>query len=199
MTNEELVTKIQAGERERIPELWKQVERFVRWRAGRVSAVAELGGSGGADADDLYQSGFLAFLPAVNSFDAGKGMSFVGWFNLYLRTAFAETMGLRTPRQRQDPIQHAVSMSDPLTDDDLRTVGDTIVDTAAEAAFTDLEEQDRKKQLYAALETVLTSLPDAEQSILRARYYQGHTLEQISAERGIGRERVRQIEAKAIA
>ena len=29
MTNEELVALIQAGERDRLPELWEQVERFV--------------------------------------------------------------------------------------------------------------------------------------------------------------------------
>ena len=32
MTNEELVALIQAGERDRLPELWDRVERFVASR-----------------------------------------------------------------------------------------------------------------------------------------------------------------------
>ena len=36
MTNEELVALIQAGERDKLPELWEQVERFVALQANRL-------------------------------------------------------------------------------------------------------------------------------------------------------------------
>ena len=43
--------------------------------------------------EDLYQSGYLALVDAVKSYDAGRGMSFIGWLALALRTAFAEAAG----------------------------------------------------------------------------------------------------------
>ena len=38
MTNEELVSKIQAGERELITELWLQIERFVKQQAYKFAS-----------------------------------------------------------------------------------------------------------------------------------------------------------------
>lgn len=48
MSNEELVALIQGGERERLPDLWEQVERFVRQQAHRRFVLsAGLGGGKG--------------------------------------------------------------------------------------------------------------------------------------------------------
>lgn len=77
MTNEELAALIQAGERERIPELWAQVEKYV-WKQANRRALS-LEGYGGVTEEDLYQSGFLALLDAVESYDHAAGMSFIGW------------------------------------------------------------------------------------------------------------------------
>lgn len=53
MTNEELVALIQAGERDRMPELWEQVERFVANRANRL-LIRSQGGLIGVDFDDRH-------------------------------------------------------------------------------------------------------------------------------------------------
>lgn len=74
MTNEELAAKIQQGERELIPELWNQVEKFVSQQAGICARKLE--GFGGATEEDMYQSGFLALVDAVDSFNPKEGMSF---------------------------------------------------------------------------------------------------------------------------
>ena len=72
MSNEELVALIQAGERDKLLELWTQVDRFVLWRAGKWLASPSLKGKGGVELDDLYQSGYLALLEAVDSFDSSR-------------------------------------------------------------------------------------------------------------------------------
>lgn len=77
-------------------------------------------------------------------------------------------------------------------------LGDIISDPAADTAVEAVEERDRAQRLHAALENALAALPEAERDVLRARYYQGRTPEEIATERGVGRERVRQIEAKAL-
>lgn len=97
MSNEELVALIQAGERDRLSELWEQVERFVALQARQ--RILFSGGLGGVEVDDLYQSGYIALVAAVDSYDPATGRSFIGWLSLALKTAFAEAGGYRSRRQ----------------------------------------------------------------------------------------------------
>lgn len=71
MSNEELVVLIQGGDRELLPQLWGQVERFVAKQASR--RMAATGGFGGVEFEDLYSSGYIALVAAVDSFDPAAG------------------------------------------------------------------------------------------------------------------------------
>lgn len=42
MSNEELVAAIQAGDQNRMGELWEQTERFIAWKARRVMTTLEV-------------------------------------------------------------------------------------------------------------------------------------------------------------
>ena len=58
MTNEELVQRIAAGDESYIAELWRQNEKFVRWRASRFFfSYEERCKSLVIDVDDLAQVG----------------------------------------------------------------------------------------------------------------------------------------------
>ncbi|MEA4933732.1 MAG: sigma-70 family RNA polymerase sigma factor [Lawsonibacter sp.] len=176
MTNEELATAIQGGERERLPELWEQVERFVSMQAGKVSRAT----GGRIDAEDLSQSGFLALVAAAESYDAGAGMSFVGWLAYHLKTAFAEAGGYRTKRQMQDPIHSATSLDVPISEDEGgATLGDVQPDPKAEQAFADAEEAIFNQQLHDVLERALHTLPEDQAEVIRGRYYQGRSLKEL--------------------
>lgn len=179
MTNEELVTLIQAGERDRLPELWEQVERFVASRANRLLiAMGDRAAAHGLEYSDLYNSGYIAFVDAVERYDPAQGMQFIGWFAFYLKTAFAEAGGWRG--HKQNPLNNSISMDKPVgEEDDGGTVGDFIPDPAAVQAFRDVEERQYQEQLHAALERALGTLEDDEEATIRARYYQGRTLEEI--------------------
>ena len=177
MTNEELVASIQAGERDRLPELWDQVERFVASRAQRLLTL--LGGIGGVEFNDLYNSGYIALVSAVESFDPSEGRSFIGWLALHLKTAFAEAGGYRSHKQSQDPLHHALSFDAPLgTDKDSRTLGDTIEDPAM-GGVPDVEERLWHEQLHAAIERALDELPEDERAVIHARYYEERTWQEI--------------------
>lgn len=179
MTNEELVALIQAGERERLPELWNQVERFVARQANRLLVVmGDRAAAYGLEFGDLYNSGYFALLDAVNLYDPTRGDSpFIGLLALCLKTAFAETGGWRT--SKRDPLTKSTSMDKPIGEEDGGTVGDFIPDPAAVQAFQDVEERLYQEQLHAALERALGTLEADEEAFIRARYYQSRTLEEI--------------------
>lgn len=179
MTNEELVALIQAGERDRLPELWEQVERFVALQANRLlHAMGDRAAAHGLEYNDLYNSGYIALVAAADSYKPEADMQFIGWFAFYLKTAFAEAGGWRG--RKQNPLNNSTSMDKPVgEEDDGGTVGDFIPDPAAVQAFQDVEERQYQEQLHAALERALGTLEDDEEAVIRAQYYQGRTLEEI--------------------
>mgnify|MGYP000139200762 CR=1 FL=1 len=189
MSNEELAAAIQAGERDKLGELWAQVERFVRRQAYRRAT------DGAVDHEDLYQSGFLALVKAAESYDPSRGMSFLGWLGYHLTTAFNEAQNYLTDRQRHDPIHRADSLDRPLGDAaDSDTLGDITADPSGTQGFEEAEDRLWREELHTALEKALEGLPEAEGDALRRRYFTGQTLAQAAQEAGVSIERVRQRE-----
>ena len=119
MTNEELAALLQdgSGGEDELLCLWDQVRRFAASQARRWARA-----STGVEVEDLLQAGFLAFMDALGTWNRDAGM-FITWYSLRLKGAFTEAVGLRTARQRNDPLRGAVSLDaqvgrdadDPLT------------------------------------------------------------------------------------
>lgn len=190
MTNEELVALIQAGERDRLPELWEQVERFVARQANRLLiAMGDRAAVYGLEFDDLYNSGYIALVAAADSYEPEAGMQFIGWLAFHLKNTFSKTggwYGKTGDRQKAlDPLNKdsTRSMDAPITggadDGDKAAFGDFISDPSAVQAFQDVEEREYQEQLHVALERALGTLESDEEAAIRAKYYQGRTLEEI--------------------
>lgn len=111
VSNEELVTLIQAGDRDRIVELWHQVQRMVYKQAARWA------GLGGTTIEDLTQTGFIAML----------------------RAELSAATGYNSQRSWFDPLQNAVSLDAPLEDSEDATLADFIPDPAAAAEMDSME------------------------------------------------------------
>lgn len=195
MSNEELVAAIQSGENERMGELWAQVEKFIAWKAQRI--MTTLDESSTIEVDDLIQSGYFALVAAVKSYKAGDG-PFLKWLSYYLKTAFAETAGYRTSKMQNDPMRYALSMDHPIGEDGDSTFGEIVPDPDAAATMDIIEDGLWHEQLHAALETALDAIPPQYSDVVRMRFYEGKALEQISQEKNVSRERVRQLENKGI-
>lgn len=197
MTNEQLVERIQAGEREWLLELWQQVERFVAMRS--IMRVRALNGGGGVTVDDLIQSGYIAMVSAAESFDPEQGMAFVGWLNLALKTAFAEAIGRRSRRQSLDPLHRAGNLDAPIGDDeDGATVGDLQADPSADTGFAEAEGRIWGEQLHAALEKSLGLLPEDERTIIIIRFYQGKTVREAGRILSVGPGKAASLERRAL-
>lgn len=197
MSNEELTALIQSGERDKLPELWAQVERFVAAQARKRLILSD--GLGGVEFGDLYHAGYLALVAAVDSYAPEAGRAFIGWLALALKTAFAEAGGYRSRKQARDPL-HRAGSSDALAydEDSDTTVGDLVPDPAAAQAFEDVEARLYREQLHTALETTLATLPENQAATLRRRFYDGQTLDDIAAAAGVYKETVRQWQMKGL-
>lgn len=97
-------------------------------------------------------------------------------------------------------IREPYSLDTPLSDDsEESTIGDFIEDTETIVPFDSLENEEKEKFLEKAISNDLT---DREIKVLRMRFGFGTnsdlTLEDIGKQFGVTRERIRQIEAKAL-
>lgn len=197
MTNEELVELIQAGKRDRLPELWEQVERFVAMKARQRMTLS--GSIGGMEFDDLYNSGYIALIAAADTYDSTAGRTFASWLALVLKTAFAEAGGYRTRRQANDPLHRAASLDVPVGDEaDGDTLGDLQADPAASQGFQDAETRLYLEQLHDALEKAMNRLSARQGDTLRRRFYQNRSLEEIAADENVTKEAVRQWQMKGL-
>ena len=107
-------------------------------------------------------------------------------------------MSLERVREIQKIAQEPVSLETPIGEEEDSHLGDFIQDDhipvpAEQAAFTLLREQ---------ISEVLDTLTERERNVLRLRFGlddgRGITLEEVGREFNVTRERIRQIEAKAL-
>src|SRR5215469_8589434 len=112
----------------------------------------------------------------------------------------AGRLGVPVPRVRAvlELVRDPVSLDAPLSEDGDATIGDLIADDGAVMPT----EAAAQAELRAATDDALSRLSPREADILRLRFGVGqageHTLEEVGRKYQVTRERIRQIEAKAL-
>ena len=197
MEASKIAAAVQAGQADQL-ELWEAVRRFAYDRAYRWCRAME--GRGGMVLEDYIQVAFLALLEALESWDPAAG-AFLTWYGLKLKGAFTEAVGMRTHRDKRDPIHHALSLDAPLTDSESGedfTLADVIEDPYAAAGVEAVAELDYQRRRTQALATALDGLTEDQRRAVVLRHCNGLTLDQTAARMGTTRATARAAEQKGL-
>lgn len=181
MNLNELVFAVQQGKDTKLEDLWLKVERFVWYCANRYCTEHQLRG---VEYEDLVQCGYFALLDAVKAFNPDIA-SFLTYFSYWLQLHFQKASGMRTEKQRLEPLNHAASLDAPLDsgDPDSSTLADVVQDPRDRIA--EVEDRIYNEELHAALEEALSGLSDRQRAVFDALYYQGLTFNQTAAVMGV--------------
>lgn len=175
MTNEELTCCIQNGQDVYIPQLWGKVEGFIGMQAGKClgNFPAHYRGL----REDMVNEAYFYFLKAVETFDPGKG-AFTTWLSWHVRRAFMSVLlGGTGRRQREDPLNAAVSLDAPLGDADGLTLSDTLIDDGAEAYFRRMEDEDFWLSVNELLGEAIGHIRDGKgRELVRHMFNNGSTI-----------------------
>ena len=195
--NEELARRIQAGERELLPDLWEGVRGFVYKEAVRWCQAWQ-SRRPGLEVDDLAQRCFIEMCEMLEQYDPDKG-AFITWLKYPLLTAFCVEVGCRTPAQLKRPENGAVSLNTPVggEDEDLTLEG-TLEDPGASLALDAVLDGVYQAQAAQIVGRAVDALSPRQQFVIRRRYYEQKSQREIAEEIGVSGAQIHQDESAAL-
>lgn len=198
MSNEELVMQIQRGDTCAVEVLWEQIRRLAHKFAYRYHAATQ--GRGGVTVEDLEQVEFLAMMDAIPRYDPAEA-AFSTYLVQYLRKHFQETSGRLYKDAKgyflpKDALNTAISLNMTVDDEEETELVEITADPAT--GLENIEEAIWHKQLRETVADVLQELPEEQAAVLRRRFWDQQTYEQIAGNMGSNASTVVGTEQKAI-
>jgi len=173
-----IVQQVQKGEKEARQAKKEMVEANLRL----VISIAKKYTNRGLQFLDLIQEGNIGLMKAVDKFEYRRGYKF----------------SLEKVRKVMKIAKEPISLETPIGDEEDSQLGDFIEDKNAILPLDSAIQENLKETTTR----VLASLTPREERVLRMRFGIGmntdHTLEEVGQQFSVTRERIRQIEAKAL-
>ena len=192
-TNEALAARAKAGDKEAAAQLWQQNRGLLgTWGRRLYAAYRERATASGVTLEDVEQIGFPAVAAAACGYDTAQSTQFTTYLAYYFRREFFALVGLRTERQKQEPLCRACSLDAPIDAEDAEgtTRAELVPDAGAAARMENAEDKIWTEQLHAALEDSLQAIDPRLASVLRQRYFSGMTHTQLAAVMGVSKQRI---------
>lgn len=197
MTNEDLARLIQEGNEELHPVLWKKVYPLLYSKAGSFyNAHRATCDRCGVELSDLRQECYAVYLEAVRAYKPGSGIMFVTFLNYPFQNACNSLLGLRTERQRNEPLNRCKSLDEPLegSDGDAFTLHELVRDETS----TDFVEHLESIEEAALVRQAVEELPDQLRAVIKLYYFEGKTNQQIGDAMGESADHIRRLKEKAL-
>lgn len=183
------------------------LERVVEENKGLVYKVASEFHADSEYFQELVQIGYIALIEAYKRFNIGFGYKFSTYAVYYIRgyimkfmRKFTYARMIRIPdhafsdiKKLQEYSRTVYSFETPVRDKEALTLGDTLI------ADDIMDDRERIASMQKILEDLYKVLNLKEKIILEMRYFEDMTLNEIGKILGVTKERVRQIENKALA
>lgn len=196
MSNEELCLLIQDGETNRIGQLWDQVKKLVAKLSFRYLPKD---GSSQIEHEDLIQSGFLAMLDAIEDYDPAAGYTFATYLGNHLRNACRDVLGIKTSKQARDPINRAISLSQPVSSESKNlTLEDLIQDHSLDYVYTDLIEEVARSQDCQKIFAEVERLDSPAREIFMDKFFHGRKENDIASRYGLKKHKVTNIITRSL-
>lgn len=159
-TDEELITRLRAGEREISDYLMEKYKNFVRRRANAMYLI-------GGEKDDLIQEGMIGLFKAVRDYQPDRESSFQTFAGICIdRQIYSAVQG--SNRQKHLPLNSYVSLS---AEDDENAIGEQWADNPESIVI----DRENVRILEEEIKKMLSPL---ENEVL-AYYLDGYTYTQI--------------------
>ncbi len=187
MSNEELVKRIQDGinVHENLESLWENNSGYVAIIARKYEVAEEL--------EDLINQGFIGLYKAAEMYKPDKGAKFLTYATYWI------TQSIQRYIQNCGKLSRVLgmcSLDKPIGEEEDMSMYDLIPSPEdMEGDAMDRMEQD---QLRTVIWPIVDTLPKDQATVIRERYQERHTLDEIGKKLGTNKERVRHIEADAL-
>jgi len=184
------VARLKSRELDRIEDLLRQAaevkDLLIRSNLRLVVSIAKRHIKPGSDFFEMVSDGNISLMRAIDRFDYSKGFKLSTYATWAIMNNFTRTIAA-------EHSQH----------DRFRTGTDEFFQTAADRRTDHFEQVSTNQRQHAAIMNMLTGLRDREREILISRYglkegTEPQTLEQVGQRFGVTKERIRQLEMRAL-
>jgi RNA polymerase sigma factor (sigma-70 family) len=168
--------------------LWDETINLIRWWAARYikGQRTQL-----YDIDDLVNSGFLALIDAVNTFDPEKG-KFPNHLWYYVRKHFAQISGTK-----KQPDISIISLDDSLIDNSKETHADMLPDPDADFADGLIDRIAIQQDFDIVIQEV-NKLPKMQRTVIMLTGFDGLSLIQAAWKLGVSYQAVQNTRNRAV-
>ena len=170
-------------------------ERLILANMRLVVSIARNWGHSSLSKDDLIQTGYEGLIKAVDSFDSSKGTK------LSTHATYWITNEVRRAVQNADMIQIPVHYQDGRYDSiDAPAVLRFEAPVGSEDSGTTLGDNVPAANPYETsdFENMLSGLTEREADILRRRYRDDETMQEVADRQGVSRQAIHQVERRAL-
>lgn len=165
LTNEEIVTLINAGQADLLAILLEQNRGYIHALAQHYYVAAMR--NRGCDGDDLVQSATLGMIEAVEKWDERRG-AFLTIATLYMKKCIRSMLGMHSSKGLIENERVIVSLDEPVSDE---LDGEQLVNFIKdEDATCPLEAAVKADTLHIVREAI-KELPDDERICIHAQYF----------------------------